>query len=252
MLLSAHGASHPGRRTSNEDALLVDPALGLFIVADGMGGHNAGEVAARLAIDAISQFVTLSQSSTDLTWPYGIDPTISINANRIRNAVRLANGRVLDAAESRTDYSGMGTTVVVALVEDGRVSFAGVGDSRVYLCRDVHIEQLTQDDSWLAAVLAREPGLTETALAQHPMRHVLTSVVGARDDSEPKVFDRPIDAGDILLLCTDGLHGAVSMEEIASILCSTRTPEEMTANLVESALAKGATDNVTAVVVRAS
>jgi protein phosphatase len=250
MHLSAHGASNAGRRTTNEDALFVDPALGLFIVADGMGGHNAGEVAARLAIDAISDFVVQSRRATELTWPYGLDPNLSVEANRLRNAVRLANNRVLEAASSRADYAGMGTTVVAALVDESRVIFVGVGDSRVYLWQRAEVQQLTRDDSWVATVLAREPGLTETTLAQHPMRHVLTSVVGARADTEPRIAERPLAPGDVLLLCSDGLHGALSAAEIGSVLGSDRSADEMTATLVESALAKGATDNVTAVVVR--
>jgi serine/threonine protein phosphatase PrpC len=250
MHFSAHGATSAGRRSTNEDALFVDPALGLFIVADGMGGHNAGEVAARLAIDAISDFVVQSRRATDLTWPYGLDPALSVEANRLRNAVRLANNRVLEAASSRPEYAGMGTTVVAALVDENRVIFVGVGDSRVYLCQRAGVEQLTRDDSWIATVLARDPGLTETTLAQHPMRHVLTSVVGARADTEPRVSERDLAVGDVLLLCTDGLHGALSTAEIGSVLDSDQNVDEMTGTLIDQALANGATDNVTVIVVR--
>lgn len=250
MLLSAHGASHPGRRASNEDALLVHPGLGLFVVADGMGGHRAGEVAARLAIDAIQEFIERSRIADGFSWPYGLDADLSFNGNRLRSAVRLANLRVLEASESRAECSGMGTTVVAALAGRGRLAFAGVGDSRLYLWRRGALEQLTQDDSWVATVLAREPGMTDVALAQHPMRHVLTSVIGARADTDPVVQERALEEGDVVLLCSDGLHGAMDLGEITALLGSSGDVTEITDALVNGALERGASDNVTAVVIR--
>jgi protein phosphatase len=250
MQLSAYGATHPGRRASNEDALLVEPALGLFVVADGMGGHKAGEVASRIAVDAIRDFINESRASSDLTWPFGLDPELSIDANRLRTAVRVANERVLEASEQRSDYTGMGTTVVAVLATPERLVFVGVGDSRVYLWTHGNVQQLTEDDSWVATVLAREPGMTESALAQHPMRHVLTSVVGARADTEPHVAERPFVNGDVVLLCSDGLHGVLGSDEIASVLGSGRAVTEIPQVLVDTALTRGASDNVTAVVIR--
>jgi serine/threonine protein phosphatase PrpC len=250
VLLSAHGTTHPGRRASNEDALLIDAALGLFIVADGMGGHKAGEVASNLAIESIREFIATSGGTRDLTWPYGLDPDLSIDANRLRTAVRLANTRVLEASEARAEYTGMGTTVVAALAGQDRLACVGVGDSRVYVWSRGALKQLTQDDSWVATVLAREPGMTDTALAQHPMRHVLTSVIGARADTEPDVEEREFEPGDVVLLCSDGLHGAMDLAEIATVLGSDAAIEEITARLVQRALARGASDNVTAVVIR--
>jgi protein phosphatase len=246
--LTAHGVSHPGSRPSNEDALFVDVARGLFIVADGMGGHNAGEVAAQLAIETISEFI-LETHRTDQTWPYGFDSELSLEGNRVSSALRLANDQVRQAADSRADYAGMGTTAVVSLVSGERVVFGGVGDSRLYLWQRGTLHLLTQDDSWVAMVLAREPGLTETALAQHPLRHVLTSVVGARADMDPKVEEHPLSPGDVLLLCSDGLHGVLMADVIASRLGSNETAEQIANDLVGSAIARGAKDNVTAVVV---
>jgi PPM family protein phosphatase len=250
MQLSAYGATHPGRRASNEDALLVEPALGLFVVADGMGGHKAGEVASRIAVDAIHDVIHKSRDHEDVDWPYGLDSGLSRDANRLRTAVRVANGRVLEASEQQPDYMGMGTTVVAVLATGERLVFAGVGDSRVYLWTRGAVQQLTQDDSWVATVLAREPGMTESALAQHPMRHVLTAVVGARADTEPHVEERPFDEGDIVLLCSDGLHGALTAADIAMALGSGRAVDEIPQVLVDAALARGASDNVTAVVIR--
>jgi PPM family protein phosphatase len=250
MQLSAYGATHPGRRASNEDALLVEPGLGLFVVADGMGGHKAGEVASRIAVEAIRDFIDESRAADDLSWPFGHDPELSLDANRLRTAVRVANGRVLEASEQRSDYTGMGTTVVAVLASTERLVFVGVGDSRVYLWTHGHVQQLTQDDSWVATVLAREPGMTESALAHHPMRHVLTSVVGARADTEPHVAERPFADGDIVLLCSDGLHGVLGADEIASVLGSDHAITDIPQVLVDAALTRGASDNVTAVVIR--
>jgi serine/threonine protein phosphatase PrpC len=248
--LSASGATHPGRRASNEDALLVDSDLGLFLVADGMGGHKAGEVAARIAVEAIRDFIAQSRVTTDFTWPYGLNRELSIDGNRLRTAVLEANRSVLEASESRPDYMGMGTTVVGVLAAADRLVFVGVGDSRVYLLQRGAITQLTQDDSWVATVLAREPGMTESALAHHPMRHVLTSVVGGRSDTEPHVEERAFVPGDAVLLSSDGLHGALTPEEISEVLGSALAVDQIATALGEDALARGASDNVTAVVVR--
>src|SRR5437016_1395048 len=209
MLLTAHGATHPGNvRKSNEDSVLSDPGLGLFIVADGMGGHNAGEVASRLAVEAIKGFLSLSHDGEDFTWPYGVNPSLSFHGNRLMTSVKLANRRVFKVGESRDEYTGLGTTVVAALIEEGQLVVAGVGDSRIYSYREGKLEQITQDDSWVATVLARDPGRDEASLASHPMRHVLTNVLGAREQLEMDVDERPLADAEVLLLCSDGLHGS--------------------------------------------
>ncbi len=250
VILSAHGTTHPGRRASNEDAWLADTPLGLFVVADGMGGHNAGEVAARLATEEIRAFIAATGPGGDDGWPFGVDATLSNDANRLRTAVRKANLRVLEESTTRAEFAGMGTTVVAVLASADRLAVVGVGDSRVYVWHGGELTQITKDDSWVATVLAREPGMTDQALAQHPMRHVLTSVIGARADTEPEVKECGFEPGDILLLCSDGLHGAMDPAEAASIFERSATVEEMTNALVHHALARGASDNVTAVVIR--
>ena len=132
-MFTAHGVTHAGRvRKVNEDSLLTEPGLGLFVVADGMGGHNAGEVASKLAVEAIRGFLERSRNGEDFTWPYGLNPSLSFLANRLMTATKLANRRVVKAGESRDEYTGLGTTVVVALIEDGQLAYTGVGDSRIY------------------------------------------------------------------------------------------------------------------------
>ena len=251
-MITAYGVTHPGRvRPSNEDAMHWDVDAGLFVVADGMGGHQAGEVASHLAIETIRTFLASTRGDRDLTWPYGFNPALSFNGNRLVTAVKLANRRIYQAGEDQQDYAGMGTTIVAAIVEQDVLTFCGVGDSRLYLLAPEResFAQLTHDDSWVATVLAREPGVDESTLAQHPMRHVLTNVVGARDDTDVEVGERPLKAGDTLLLCSDGLHGTLDDTTLQIILAAGGPVEELAERLVVAALDRNASDNVTALLV---
>jgi PPM family protein phosphatase len=249
-MVQAAGVTHPGRvRKINEDCWLADHQLGLFVVADGMGGHNAGEVASKLAVEAIRGFLSRTMESEDFTWPYGIDPALSFDANRLSTAVKLANRRVFKLGESRDDYTGMGSTVVAAFVHQNRTIYASVGDSRIYAFNR-RLEQLTADDSWIAEFLAREPEMRREALANHPLRHVLTNVVGARETLELKVQERPVRENELLLLCSDGLHGAVDVNTIERILAVDSPVEAITEQLLNAVLAGHAEDNITAVVIR--
>jgi protein phosphatase len=237
-------------RKQNEDASVCDADLGLFIVADGMGGHNAGEVASRLAIEAVRTFLADARDDDTLTWPFGIDPQLSRDANWMRTALRLANRRVWRASADREDYAGMGTTMAIALVSDTMATFGWVGDSRIYSYQDGSLEQLTRDDSWVASLLEENPSMDPVALAGHPMRNVLTKVIGANEDVDPAISERPLAPGQILLLCSDGLHGLVSAEEMRDVLASEPDMEKAAARLVQQALDRGAPDNVTVVLAR--
>jgi serine/threonine protein phosphatase PrpC len=234
MSLAAHGVTHPGRRTTNEDAFLVDPDRGLFVVADGMGGHNAGEVASSLAVKTIGEFLA--------------DGTPA-SLNVLDEALRQANDHILNVAGEEPDYTGMGTTVAVVYVRDGEAVYAHAGDSRVYLWHEGVLKQLTRDDSWVVAAM-NGAGDDVRELEQHPMRHVLTKVVGLRPELQPSVAECPFVTGDVLLLCSDGVHGAVSDHVIEKLLASHKPVATMAESVVREALAHGATDNVTAVVVR--
>jgi protein phosphatase len=250
-MVRAGGVTHPGHvRKINEDCWLADRELGLFVVADGMGGHNAGEVASQLAVEAIRGFLSRTMESEDFTWPYGIDPALSFDANRLSTAVKLANRRVFKLGESRDDYTGMGCTVVVVFIHEGRTIYASVGDSRIYAFSNDRLEQLTVDDSWIAEFLAREPNMSREALANHPLRHVLTNVIGARETLELKVLERPVRENERLLLCSDGLHGAIGVDALERILAADSPVETMGEELLNAVLAGPAEDNITAVVIR--
>lgn len=250
MAIAAHGVTHPGRvRAGNEDAMFFDLSLGLFLVADGMGGHNAGEVASTLAVDAIRTFVQRSYDGDEITWPYGIDSALSFDANRLLTSVKLANRRVFKASESYDEYTGMGTTVVAALIDGARSAYAGVGDSRIYSYVKGTLAQVTSDDSWLATVLAEDPDADPETLATHPMRNVLTNVIGARDHTDVEIREHALQDGEMLLLCSDGLHGVLGDAAIRDILA--QAPDVRAAErLVDAALARNASDNVTALVVQ--
>jgi serine/threonine protein phosphatase PrpC len=250
-MITAHGVTHPGRvRPSNEDAMHWDIANGVFVVADGMGGHQAGEVASQLAIETIRAFLASTKGDRDLTWPYGFNPSLSFNGNRLLTAVKLANRRVYQAGEEEQTYSGMGTTIVAAMIEQDKLTFCGVGDSRLYVLKLESFDQLTHDDSWVATVLAKEPGVDESTLARHPMRHVLTNVVGARDETEVEIGERTLESGETLLLCSDGLHGTLDDATMQLILGEADTVAEMADRLIVTALERNASDNVTALLVR--
>jgi protein phosphatase len=248
MRLTAGGRTDSGPRPLNQDWLHWDLELGLFIVADGMGGHNAGEVASHLAVETVTAFIEQSQDARDLTWPFGLDPQRSIEANRLSTAVRLANRRVHRESMAHAAFSGMGTTLVAILVNEDRAVLASVGDSRIYRWRDAGISLLTRDDTWLAALLAAGSEY-ESPVASHPMRHVLTSVVGVNDELTPTLREETLISGDRFLLCSDGVHGYADEPMLSEQLGLTGAPDRAALGIVETALAHGTTDNVTALVV---
>jgi protein phosphatase len=247
--VKAFGLSETGPvRHLNEDCFVSAEDLRLFVVADGMGGHAAGEVAARIAVESIQNFIRRSHETTDFSWPYGIDPTLSYEANRVKTAVSLANRRINKLAEDHDDYLGMGTTVVCALLSDGHLIAAHVGDSRLYISNENELIQLTQDDSWAAIIL----GSNEVTSGPHATRHVLTNVLGARPDTEVHLLERQLSGSETLLLCSDGLHGSVPHETLRGVMASNKDLPGLAQSLISTALECGSRDNITALVVRCS
>ena len=250
MDLSVGTRTDIGPRKMNQDHFGTWPELGLYVVADGMGGHNAGEVASHLAVETIHGFIVESARTADFTWPFGLEVSRSIDMNRLTTAVRLANRRIHDEGSKHVELSGMGTTVVAVLVSDDRMILASVGDSRIYRYRNGSLEQLTEDDTWLNSVLGAKQA--EDADASHPLRHVLTSVVGTRDDVKPGAREEVLLPGDTFVLCTDGVHGRLDNAAFVSVLASGSSAEEHATQLVGEALTRGTSDNATALVITVS
>jgi protein phosphatase len=249
-MFAAAGVSARGARATNEDHFVVDERLALSVVADGMGGHNAGEVAARLAVAAIVEVV--ARSGPPLAWPFGYDRALSDAGNRVRTAIHIANMRVLEAAGADPAHAGMATTIVVALVAGDRLVVGHAGDSRAYLLTDQGLCQLTRDDSWVAGVLAQDPAADLEALRRHPMRHALTNVVGARARADVHMVEVLLSGGEVVVLTTDGVHGVLDDGRLEALLVSGGTPADTAARLVSAALDGGSRDNCTAVIGRYS
>ena len=244
--------THPGiRRTSNEDAFCSRPDLGLFIVADGMGGHVAGEVASKIAVDAIEAFIgeTASEES-GLTWPHPVDPALGVDGSRLKSAFHLANRRLADEVAAAIDLRGMATTAsTVLLKDDSKAMLAHVGDSRIYLFRDNELERMTDDHSWVEEQM-RAGLLSALEARQHPWRNVVTRALSGGEDPEVDVKAVELQPGDRLLLCSDGLSSVVTDERIEEILRAQPVPTEACQALVDEANGAGGPDNVTTLILQ--
>lgn len=253
-MITYHGRTDVGRRrTLNEDAILTDDDL--FLVCDGMGGHKAGEVASKVATDVIAGFVKRSGEDPEITWPYGFEPRASHDGNRLRTAIKLANRAVFRKSASSDDYTGMGTTVAAVLMSRNRpqMTYASVGDSRIYLIRAGAILQLTRDDSWLN--LAWDAGNAGTLdnSTRASMKNVLTKALGSRQDVDFEVTSRDLSERDTILLCSDGLTNMLSDPQMLAIISTHAADLERACHeLVDAANAEGGRDNISAVLVRYS
>jgi protein phosphatase len=238
------------KRKGNEDSLFVNAEQKLFVVADGMGGHAAGEIASSIAVDSINEFVCLTGGDEEITWPFGLDETISYDGNRLKTAVRFANKKVLEATKEKSEYEGMATTVCAVLVDDKVANLAHVGDSRVYLMRGDELSQLTSDHSWVNEQI--QSGVISAEQARsHPLRNVVTRALGGKADLQVDMQTHDIEPGDILLLCSDGLTTMIPDDEIARVMREGEGDIESTARaLVDAANAKGGEDNITVLLLK--
>ena len=250
-MLEAVGQTDVGRRRKlNEDNFLMDPETNLYAVCDGMGGHNAGEVASQMAIETLGSFIQKSHKEKEITWPYGLDVNLSFDGNRLKTALKLANKKVYKAADNREDYTGMGTTAVAALISEKTATLGSAGDSRVYLVRNGELKQLTRDDSWVSAAWA-EGILSSDEIEKHPLKNVITKAVGAKDTIDIEVVEHQLASGDVLMLCSDGLHAMMNDEQIKRVLSPVpESLDEAAAKLIAAANEAGGKDNVTVVLLR--
>jgi protein phosphatase len=205
-------------------------------------------VASRLAVDTIVDAVVLG----DARGPFAPDSAITEGGTLLRNAVHTANGRILEAARALPDYAGMGTTVVAALARGPLLSVVHVGDSRLYLHDGERLRQLTTDDSWMASMLASDPEADPLALQRHPLRNALTNVVGSRAEVHVHLLELPLCGDEVLLLTTDGVHGALDAARLETIVTEARRGalERLAGDVVAAALDRGSRDNCTAIVAR--
>ncbi len=227
--------THVGKvRRQNEDAAWYDEKRGVFAVADGMGGHLAGEVASGMAIEAVQNMAQKNEFAS-----------VSI----MRDAVSSAHEVILRHAKKNPACAGMGTTLSVMWRGGHYMYIAHVGDSRIYRFRNKELEQITQDHS-LVEELVRARIITREEARTHPRRNIITRALGTQGDNLPDLLAADIKPGDLWLLCTDGLCGMISDEEIARVLSSGATLEMMAGSLIEKALDAGGRDNVTLVLCR--
>ena len=251
MALVHAGKTDVGRRRDhNEDSFLINAKHGLFTIADGMGGHAAGEVASRIAVDVINEFIEISGDDSDITWPFEFDDGVSMEENRIFTAIKLANMKIFEVIQERQELTGMGTTLVTLLV-DGEHAFIGhVGDSRAYLVRGGQIRQVTSDHSWVNEQM-KLGILTKSQAANHPFRNVVTRALGGKDPIKADLTSEQLQSGDLLLLCSDGLNSMLPDERIRDITVQHADDLETGCQaLIDAANEAGGDDNISVVLVR--
>jgi protein phosphatase len=237
------------KRNHNEDSFSILEDSGLYIVADGMGGHASGEVASKMAVESLREFFAATAADPERTWPYKMDRSKGYEENRLITGIKLANLRIYESAQRDARQRGMGTTIVTMFaVEDG-VYVAHVGDSRVYRIRDGKIEQLTEDHSLLNDYIKMKR-LTPEEIANFPHKNVIVRALGMKDTVKVDTRYEQPRANDVYLLCSDGLSGPVSDDEMLQI--TTTAPDLKTAasRLIEQANKAGGPDNITVVLAR--
>jgi len=246
MRIAAYGASDLGmRRPINEDSFRLCPGIQLYLVADGMGGHAAGDVASLLAVNEVAEHVEQA-----LLGEYSKETKPPEYENILRVSIENANKKIIQATHNRKDLRGMGTTVVAALVRDNHLYAASVGDSRIYLIRNRKIHLLTNDHSWVN-LQVQLGNLTTEASRTHPMRNVITRALGTQRNVEVDTFTYTLQDNDHLLLCTDGLSNMITDEELTEITLKHENDlKDAVEGLIQKANAMGGEDNITAVVAR--
>jgi serine/threonine protein phosphatase PrpC len=249
--LVAWGLSHAGRqRQANEDAFGSYIESRLFLVADGMGGHNAGEVASAMAIDSVEAFFCSFHADPRQVWPYPVDRSLSLAANLLRVGIKVANDKIRASATLDRGRARMGTTMVAMAIGESQVAVVHAGDSRAYRLRDGKLKRLTRDHSVAEEMRVARPEITDEELASFAHRNVVTRSLGSKDEIDPDAYVNKLQAGDVYLLCTDGLWSVVPDRKIGVVLRSTDDLEAACQLLVDAANEAGGPDNVTVVAVR--
>ena len=247
MQVSWAARTDPGlRRTQNEDSYCARADLGLFVVADGMGGHAGGEVASKLAVEAIENVIDATTAlGPDDTWPIPFDRSVGRDGNRLRAGFDVANRHIAERVANSDTLRGMATTAVAVLVAGNTVALAHVGDSRAYLYRADRLTRLTRDHSWVEEQL-HAGLLSEAAAREHPWRNIVTRALSG-GELNIEVADLQVQKGDRLLLCSDGLSSVIHDEQIGNVVATAADPQAACDEFVRCANAGGGPDNVTTV-----
>jgi PPM family protein phosphatase len=247
----AAGLSDVGlQREHNEDSFIVLKEYDLYVVADGMGGHRAGDVASKLATETISEFFK-STANEDVTWPFHFDTNLSEEENRLLTGIRVANRQIFERSTRSREYHGMGTTVVGAMFSPRkkRMYIGHVGDSRCYRIRKGAIALLTRDHSLINDYLLAMPDLTEEQRSELP-KNVITRALGMQDQVVVDLQHDDPTIGDVYILCSDGLSGMVPDEDIQKIVGASGDIREACKKLIQKANESGGEDNATVVLIK--
>ncbi len=238
------------KRNHNEDNYAILNDEDLFIVADGMGGHASGEVASQMAIDTMRDFFRATSKDPEATWPYKMDKSRGYQENRLITGIKLANLRIFESAQRNAGQRGMGTTMVSLLAVDDGVLVGHVGDSRVYRLREGKLTQLTEDHSLLNDYIKMKR-LSPEEIANFPHKNVIVRALGMKESVKVDCFlDKP-EVGDVYVLCTDGLSGPVTDEEIREIMTANQHDlNNVSKGLIERANKNGGPDNITVILAR--
>src|SRR5579872_5277240 len=247
----AAGLSDVGlQREHNEDSFVVLKDYDLYVVADGMGGHRAGDVASKIATETISEFFRTT-ANEDVTWPFHFDTNLSEEENRLLTGIRVANRQIFERSTRSREYYGMGTTVVGAMFspKKQRMYIGHVGDSRCYRVREGQIRLMTRDHSLINDYLLAMPDLTDEQKSELP-KNVITRALGMQDHVVVDLQHDDPHPGDTYILCSDGLSGMVSDKDIQVIVTGADNVREACLRLIERANERGGEDNITAVLIK--
>ena len=234
-------------RKHNEDSFMLDIDLGLFVVADGLGGHAAGEVASQIVVDTVARFVGETMEK-DRTWPVEYDPTLSYDGNRLKVALLLSDQAIAADIRQNPERETMGSTVVAGLLNGPKITLAHVGDSRAYILGPEGIHQVTRDHSWVAEQVANGI-LTPSEARVHPFRNVITQALGNGGDLDVEVQNLELSKSERLLLCSDGLSGMIGDKQIWEIVEHSVGLQQAVDSLINIAREHGGEDNITAILV---
>jgi serine/threonine protein phosphatase PrpC len=247
-MVLASGMSDRGcKRTKNQDRISIELQSSVFVVADGMGGEQCGELAAEIAVETVINYFRNPRNESG-DWPFGYDQQLDAAANGMSTAIQLANLRIIEQSQQIPECAGMGSTISAVSLKGKTATIGGIGDSRVYLYRLNILSPLTKDDSVVAKLVDAGEISSEDA-RMHPMRNVLTQAAGKAERVRPQTIQMELQHGDKLLLCSDGLHGVVRHDSLCDILNAAVDLDVTARKLISEARRLGAPDNVSCVLI---